>query len=156
MAQNVAEVHLVLDQCGIHTQQVRNRIINNEGFGSLEDIGLLEGDSDVTEMAKRMATRPTASRVHMTTVQIKKMQALVWWIRDRMTHSQPLVAIAFDDDALNAALERKRIEKEGTETEVKISEIMRFDPNKYEDCNDAFRNVLALKKGKYGVAWKGR
>ena len=118
----------------------------------MEEIGLLEGDNDVTEMAKRMASRPTVQRVHMTTVQIKKLQALVWWIRDRMMHDQPLVAMAFDADALTAALERKRIEKEGTETEVKISEIMKVDPNKYEDCKDAFQNVLASKKGKYGVA----
>ena len=49
MAQNVAEVHLVLDQCGIHSLQFRNRMINNEGFVSLEEIGLLEGDSDVVD-----------------------------------------------------------------------------------------------------------
>ena len=47
-------------------------IINQEGFTQLEDPGVLETDTDVSEMAKRMATRTQAEgRVLLGTVMIK-------------------------------------------------------------------------------------
>ena len=59
MAAN-AEVHAVLTTCGVANQNDRNLIINNEAFNTLEDIAIMSSDSDVTEMAKRMAQRTQA------------------------------------------------------------------------------------------------
>jgi hypothetical protein len=35
-------------------------IINHEGFNSLADLGILEMDTDVSDMAKRLASRMQA------------------------------------------------------------------------------------------------
>ena len=52
---DILEVHQVLTRCGITAANTRQRIINNEDFTSLEAIGLMENDSDVNELAKRLS-----------------------------------------------------------------------------------------------------
>jgi hypothetical protein len=47
-------------------------------------LSILDGDSDVTEMAKRMAARNAADgHVTLGTTVIKRLQELVWWVKDR-------------------------------------------------------------------------
>ena len=83
-----AKVHAVLQVCGIANAAVRNLLIQNEGFDTLEDIAVMEEDRDVSEMAKRAAQRTVADgRVLLGTVQIKRMQGLVWWLHDRIEAS---------------------------------------------------------------------
>jgi hypothetical protein len=70
-------VHNVLVTCNItNTTAHRNSIAT---FTSMN------GDPDVTEMAKRMASRSNAAagRVILGTMQIKRLQALVYWVKDR-------------------------------------------------------------------------
>ena len=43
--------------CGVEDEDTRGDIIAWEGFETLEDLGILEVDKDVIEMAKRMASR---------------------------------------------------------------------------------------------------
>jgi hypothetical protein len=55
--------------------------INVEGLDLLSAFIQLNGDSDVTEMAKHMAAWPSpAGRVILGTMQIKRLQALVYWV----------------------------------------------------------------------------
>lgn len=58
--------------------------INVEGLDSLSAFTQeLNGDSDISEMSKRMAIRPSAARrVILGTMQIKRLQALVNWVKD--------------------------------------------------------------------------
>ena len=56
-AANINDVDLVLAICGVHDPVTRGNIIAREGFQTLEDLGIMEGDKDVIEMAKRMASR---------------------------------------------------------------------------------------------------
>ena len=44
-------IHDVLTVCGITNQNIRQQIIDNEGFTAIRDFGEMEGDSDVTDMA---------------------------------------------------------------------------------------------------------
>ena len=120
-----AEVHAVLTVCGIISPQDRQRIVMNEGFNTLEDFAVMDGDQDVVDMAKRLAGRPAASRVNLGTVQIKALQALIWWIHDRQTHGQPLVAADWDQAAMTAARVHKRIEKERPTLEATVSGLTR-------------------------------
>eukprot|EP00957_Ditylum_brightwellii_P188548 14354005-Ditylum_brightwellii.AAC.1 len=85
----IADVNTVLHQCSIGlASQVF--IITSEGFDSLESFGLLEGDSDITEMAKRLAARPTANGcVLLGMVVTKRLQALVYWVKDRQKRVSP-------------------------------------------------------------------
>jgi len=55
MADPIQELRDVLETCGVAVAADRNTIINREGFTSIANLGILDGDLDVTEMAKRMA-----------------------------------------------------------------------------------------------------
>ena len=67
-----APIHAVLRTCGVALLVARMTFINIEGLDSLSSFTQSNGDSDVTEMAKRMASRPAASgRVSLGTMQIK-------------------------------------------------------------------------------------
>ena len=69
-------------------------IINNESLTLIADFGFLDGgDDDVTAMASCMA-RCVANngRVILGGIQIKKIQALVWWVRYRQKLRQPIIA----------------------------------------------------------------
>ncbi|KAI2509297.1 hypothetical protein MHU86_5185 [Fragilaria crotonensis] len=58
-------VHEVLTICGIASAANRETFINIEGLDSMEAFASMNGDSDVSEMAKRMASRPTATGDHV-------------------------------------------------------------------------------------------
>jgi hypothetical protein len=82
---NVAEdpIHAVLRTCGVALLAARMTFINVEGLDSISTFIQFNGDSDVIEMAKRMAARPSvAGRVILGTMQIKRLQALVYWVKD--------------------------------------------------------------------------
>ena len=59
-----------------------------KGLDSIAAFAAMSGDTDVTEMAKRMASRPNAAagRVILGTMQIKRLQALVYWVKDYDKH----------------------------------------------------------------------
>jgi hypothetical protein len=46
--------------CGITNVATRTSIINMEGFATLQDIGIMENDKDVNEMAKHLASSTVA------------------------------------------------------------------------------------------------
>jgi hypothetical protein len=60
MADPIEELNMVFETCGIADAATRTSIINREGFTSLADLGVLETDTDVSDMAKRLASRPQA------------------------------------------------------------------------------------------------
>jgi hypothetical protein len=57
MANPIDTLHAVFAMCGITDEATHMNIINQEGFTQLEDLGVLETNTDVSKMAKRMATR---------------------------------------------------------------------------------------------------
>jgi hypothetical protein len=70
MADPMDELHSVLETCGITDAVTRTNIITREGFTQLEDLGVLETDNDVTDMANRMAKRrQNKGRVLLGTVE---------------------------------------------------------------------------------------
>jgi hypothetical protein len=71
---NQNNLHAVFKMCGIPDAATRTLIMNRKGFTQLDDLGVLETDLDVTEMAKRMASRTQAKgRVLLGTVIIKRL-----------------------------------------------------------------------------------
>ena len=89
---------------------MHTNIINHEGFMQLADLGVLETDTDVTKMVKRMTSRTQAEgRVLLGTVVIKHLQTLVWWVRDHQKRGLPLEAADFDMEAMNKAAEMKNL-----------------------------------------------
>ena len=76
-------IHQVLRTCGVTTLAARMTFINVEDLDSLSAFAQLSGNADVTEMAKRMASRPsTAGRVILGAMHIKRIPALVFWVKD--------------------------------------------------------------------------
>ena len=72
------QLHQVLDWCGVRAAADCNNIVNHEGFNLIDDPTILEGDSDVIEMVKRMASHMEANgHVNLSTVMIKCLQGLV-------------------------------------------------------------------------------
>ena len=72
-------IHGVLTTCGITNVAHPDVFISIEGLNSITAFATMSGDTDVTEMAKHMASRlnAAAGRVILGTLQIKRLQALV-------------------------------------------------------------------------------
>ncbi|KAI2494994.1 hypothetical protein MHU86_19513 [Fragilaria crotonensis] len=77
-------IHDVLMTCGVTNAADRATLMEIEGLDSIAAFTSMSGDVDIAEMAKRMASRPSvaAGRVILGTMQIKKLQALVYWVKD--------------------------------------------------------------------------
>ena len=56
--------------------------IVNEGFNILEDFGVMDGDTDVLEIAKHLDSRDLATHMNLRKFQTKGLQAFVCWIHD--------------------------------------------------------------------------
>ena len=148
MADPIGDLNAVFAMCGITDEVTRANIINREGFTQLSDLGVLETDTDVTEMAKRMAARTQAEgRVLLGTVVIKRLQTLVWWIRDHQKRGLALEAANFDAEAMNQASEMKSLCREIADKEPSIADLGKFDPDDFDAHEDAFLNLLAQSYG---------
>ena len=142
------DLHAILTVCGIPATATCACIIGNEGFTSVEDLAVLEIDTDVSEMAKHMASQTAADgRVNLGTVQTKRIQALAWWVRDRMKHGLPIVAADFNAAVMHTSMERKHIEKECVMTDASIKYLNKFNLDDFDVHEDAFLNLLVQTYG---------
>ena len=80
-----------------------------EGLNLIAAFAAMSGHTDVTEMAKRMASRPNAAagRVVLGTIQIKRLQALVYWVKDYDKCGMEAGPELWTAEVMNAAMERK-------------------------------------------------
>ena len=148
MADPIEELNMVFQTCRIADPVVRTNIINREGFTSLEDLGVLETDTDVSDMAKRLASRTQAEgRVYLGTVVVKRLQTLVWWVRDHQKRGLTVNAADFTVQEMNQAAEMKGLKREMTDKEPSVSDLGKFDPDDFDAYEDAFLNLLAQTYG---------
>jgi hypothetical protein len=149
-----ADIHAVLSICGIATEAHHTSIIINEGFTSLADFGLLS-EKDVYEMVKQMGSRTAAAgRVYVGTLQVKKLQALCYWVRDQQKHGQALDHEDWDNEMMASTIERMRIDKERDTGAVSVSDLGKFDPEEFETSETAFVNLLSQTRGTQGESLK--
>ena len=142
------DIQMVLTVCGIGPQATLTLIMDNEGFIDLADLGVMEGDKDVLEMAKRMANRTVNDgRVVLGTVQIKRLQALVWWLGDHQRRGMAVVATDFDVATMYGAMTSKSVEKERGGSDASVKDLAKFDPDDFDIHEDAFLNLLAQTTG---------
>jgi hypothetical protein len=122
--------------------------MNREGFTQLDGLGVLETDTDVTEMAKRMTSCTQAERrVLLGTVVIKRLQTLVWWICDHQKRRLPLNANKFTVTTMASAAEMKTLRRKMTDSEPSVKALGKFNPDDFDAHEDAFLNVLAQSYG---------
>ena len=119
----VPNLQAVFAVCGITAEVTCTRVIMNEVFTSPEDLSVLESNAEVTEMVKHLASC-TAADGHavLRTVQIKKIQALVWWVCDEIKHGQALTTADWDAPAVNMAMECKCVNKECESADVGVKD----------------------------------
>eukprot|EP00957_Ditylum_brightwellii_P024056 1814159-Ditylum_brightwellii.AAC.1 len=108
-----ADVHAVLIQCDIAHEPSQNIIIANEDFNILEAFGLLDKDANVHDMAKHLAAHlQAANQVIFGTVIIKRLQTLIYWVKDCIKINQPLNAASFMPATISFANAEKKFCKE--------------------------------------------
>jgi hypothetical protein len=145
---NQDNLHAVFEMCGITNAATPTLIMNHEGFTQLDDIGVLETDLDVTEMAKRMASRTQAEGwVLLGTVIIKRFQTLVWWIRNHQKGGLPLIANDFTIETMADAAEMKTLRREVSDSELSVKDLGKFNPDDIDAHEDAFLTLLAQSYG---------
>ena len=142
-------VHQALRVCGVTALSARKVFIEVEGIDNLEALGTLNGDTDVTEMAKRMASRPAnAGKVILGTMQIKRLQALVYWVKDHEKRQITLDADLWTPEELKATIARKEAEHNFEKVDVTI-----VDPGKcrtdvgWDSWQIGFMNKLSSTLG---------
>jgi hypothetical protein len=141
------DIHAVLTVCCFTDVSSHTHIINNVGFQSLMDFGLLDSDKDVFEMVKHLAGHTEgAGHVHIGTIQVKKLQALCYWVCDHQKHGQPIDHNNWDK-AAQATIEMMHI-KQGWDTgNVSVSDLGKVGPDDFETYEMAFINLLAQTYG---------
>jgi hypothetical protein len=103
-------VHETLTICGIATAANCATLFNIEGLDSVEAFAFMNGDSNIAEIAKQMATRPNmaAGRLILRTMQIQRLvQALVYWVKDHDKRSLLAVPEMWTLEIMLAAMARK-------------------------------------------------
>ena len=140
---NTEQLDAVFQMIGILDAQMRNTIIEHEGFLSLDDLATLVNDKDINEMAKCMAVRTLAGgRVDLRTIVIQKFKTLVWWVDDQIKHGITPLAADFTVEVLNQAAIDKRLRKELAEHEPTTKDLGKFDLDDFDTYKDAFINLL--------------
>ena len=105
-------VHNVLILCGVTAATSCQVFIDIEGLDTIDAFATLNGDSDVTEMAKRMASRTAAvGCVILGTMQIKKIQALVYWVKDHHRRNLDVDPDMWTEEEVIETIQRKEAEQ---------------------------------------------
>jgi hypothetical protein len=144
------DIHAVLAICGFANVVDRTSIINNEGFQLIADFGVLE-DKDVFEMVKRLGNHTVAAGcVNVGVIQVKKLQALHYWVCDQQKHGQGITQDDWDNDMVMGTIEKMRIE-EGRDTgNVLVMDLGKFNPDDFETHETAFISLLVQTYGAQG------
>jgi hypothetical protein len=142
-------IHGVLQVCGINAAASRDVFILTEGLDTMELFALLSGDTDVTEMAKRMASRSVnGGRVILGTMHIKKIQALVFWVKDLANRGITPDPDEWDVDEMAKAMEMKEASVNFDKIDIDL-----IDPGKcqtdfgWDAWQIAFLNKLSATMG---------
>jgi hypothetical protein len=141
-------LHAVFAICSIPDAVMWTLIMNREGFNQLDDLGVLETNMDIMEMAKRMASRTQAKGwVLLRTVVIKRLQTLVWWIHNHQKCGLPLNANKFTIATMASAAEMKTLRREMMDSKSLVKDLGKFNPDDFNAYEDASLNLLAQSYG---------
>jgi hypothetical protein len=91
-----------------------------------------------------------AGRVNVGAIQVKKIQALCYWVRDQQKHGQGITQDDWDDDTVMATIEKMCIEKGRDTGNVLVMDLGKFNPDDFETHETAFINLLAQTYGAQG------
>ena len=131
------------------TNASRQTFIDMEGLNLIDAFATLTGNSDVTEMAKRMTARTAnAGQVILGTMQIKKIQALVYWVKDHHKRNLDVDPHAWTETEVMSTMQRKEADQNFEKVDVDV-----IDPGKcqvdagWDAWQIAFVNKLSVTTG---------
>ena len=122
-------------------------MIEKEGFSTPAAFATQQ-IKDIASTAKRMASQSRdEDRVIMGSVIIKKFEALVWWVRDKIRCGQDIIADEFTADAMAKAMEDVVAFKTALELKDTV-ELVKFKGTKnWTDAKESFDNKLEATFG---------
>ena len=122
--QEELDIRLMLGWCGFTTAVQRAKIAD-ELFSSYADIRATN-ESDITELVSSMRGRPAADRITMGMRKVKKLRALIHWVKDFRRISEPPSIDGLDKDSFNDALDvaarRHEIRKQQMDDDAALKE----------------------------------
>ena len=77
LVEALQETHNVMQVCEIYKRIACTQLIDNKGFNSLNNFCVIDGDGNILDIAKCLATRAAATLTNLGMVQIKGFQDLV-------------------------------------------------------------------------------
>jgi hypothetical protein len=102
-------------------------------------------------MVKCLGNRTVAAgRVNVVAIQVKKLQALCYWVRDQQKNGQGITQDDWDDCTVMAMIEKMRIEKGQDTGNVLVMDLGKFNPDDFKTHETAFINLLAQTYGVQG------
>jgi hypothetical protein len=133
-----SDIHMVLTVCGFANVADCTSIINNEGFQSIMDFGILE-DKDMFEMVKCLGGHMVAAGcVNVGASQVKKLQALCYWVHDQQKHGQGITQDDCDNDMVMVTIEKMSIDKGQDTGNVSVMDLGKFNPDDFETHETVF------------------
>jgi hypothetical protein len=102
-------------------------------------------------MVKRLGNHTVvAGCVNVGAIQVKKLQALCYWVCDEQKHGQGITQDDWDDNMVMAMIEKMRIKKGQDTGNVSVTDLGKFNPDDFETHETAFINLLAQMYGMQG------
>jgi hypothetical protein len=103
---------LTLVLCGITSEVSRQMFTHVEDLNTINVFATLNGDFDVSAMAKRMAScMAAAGCVILGTMQITKIQASVFWVKDHHKRNLEVDPEMWTAEEVGATIQRKEAEQ---------------------------------------------
>jgi hypothetical protein len=103
------------------------------------------------EMVKRLGNHTvTAGRVNVGAIQVKKLQALCYWVHDQQKHGQGITQDDWDDNMVMATIEKMHIKKGRDTANVLVMDLDKFNPDDFETHKTVLINLLAQTYGAQG------
>ncbi len=136
------DIHAVLANCGFANVMDCMLIINNEGFQLIADFGILE-DKDMFELVKCLGNcMVAAGNVNVGAIQVKKLQALCYWVCDQQKHGLGITQDDWDDNTVMATIEKMCIKKRRDTGNVLVMDLGKFNPDDFETHETALIDLL--------------
>ena len=144
------EVEICLGVCGLDNPKIE--AIRGQGIDSLPDFNIFPSMDDIKAMLVRI-TKLTAARggAKITTIQIYKVLALAFWVRDRIRREIPIVATDFDAAALNDAVTAFKAETNEQDIKSDVRPPPKFKPEDWVEYENRLTNYLGTLKGVTGI-----
>ena len=111
-----AQLRQMLSICGIPNGNpqgvVTQAFMDSQGLTSINDFVALR-PKDAKDMIKDYNKIVTAGSVLLGVMHKRKIEALIWWVRNRVRQQQPIGVADWTNIALNRAIVEMDLEEEG-------------------------------------------